>query len=101
MGVVAQMKPEVLDNFNPDQWADVYSDMLGVDPKLIVGSDQVAMIRQARAKAQAAQQQAAMMEQQSKTAKNLAQSPTGAGRNGLQDLMNQFSGYGSPTGTEV
>jgi hypothetical protein len=102
MGTVAQMKPEVLDNFDPDQWADAYSDMLGVDPKLIVASDKVAMIRQARAKAQAAQAQAAAMQQQSQTAKNLAQAPTQGGKsNGLQDMMNQFSGYGSPSGTEV
>jgi hypothetical protein len=92
MGVVAQLKPEVTHNFNPDQWADTYSDMLGVDPKLIVASDQVALIRQQRAKAQAAQAQAAAMQQQSQTAKNLAQAPTQGGQsNSLQDMMNQFS----------
>jgi hypothetical protein len=102
LGVVAGMKPEVLDNFDPDQWAESYSDMLGVDPKLIVSPDKVQAIRQARAKAQAAQAQAAAMEQQSKVAKNLATSPTAGGQsNGLQDLMNQFSGYGSPSGAEV
>jgi hypothetical protein len=102
MGTVAGMKPEVLDNFDPDEWAGVYSDMLGVDPKLIVGSQQVAMIRQARAKAQAAQAQTAAQQQQSQTVKNLAQSPTAGGQsNGLQDMLNQFSGYGSPSGTEV
>ncbi len=88
----------MLDNFDPDQWADTYSDMLGVDPKLIVSSGQVALIRQARAKAQAAQAQAAAMEQQSKTAKNLGQTPTqGGNSNGFADMMNQFSGYGSPS----
>ncbi len=96
MGTVAQMKPEVLDNFDPDKWADVYSDMLGVDPNLIVASDQVAIIRQARAKAQAAQQQSEMLQQQSQTAKNLAQAPTGGQPNALNDMMNQFSGYGTP-----
>src|SRR6185312_11913609 len=75
LGTVAQMKPEVLDKFNPDAWVDAYSDQLGVDPSLIVANDQVAMIRNARAKAQAAQQQTAVMEQQSKTAKNLGQTP--------------------------
>jgi hypothetical protein len=102
LGVVAGLKPEVLDNFDPDQWADTYSDRLGVDPKLIVASDQVAMIRQARAKAQAAQAKAEAMQQQSQTAKNLAQAPTQGGQSyGLQDMMNQFSGYGSPSGAEV
>jgi hypothetical protein len=94
LGTVAQMKPEVLDKFNPDAWVDAYSDQLGVDPSLIVANDQVAMIRNARAKAQAAQQQAAVMEQQSKTAKNLGQTPTGAGNNAF-DMLNQVSGYGA------
>jgi hypothetical protein len=92
MGVVAGLKPEVLDNFDPDQWAETYSDMLGIDPKLIVAGDKVALIRQARAKAQAAQAQAAAMQQQSQTAKNLAQAPTRGGQsNGLEDMMDQFS----------
>lgn len=93
LGTVAQMKPEVLDKFDSDAWADDYSDRLGVDPKLIIASDQVAIIRQARAKAQAAQQQAAAAEQVSNTAKNLAQAPTGGAPNALGDVMNQFSGY--------
>jgi len=98
MGVVAEMKPEVTDNFDPDAWADSYSDMLGVDPKLIVAGPQVAMIRQARAKAQAAQAQAAQLAQQATTAKTLAQAPTQGGQStGLDDMMNQFSGYGSPS----
>jgi hypothetical protein len=95
LGVVAQAKPDVLDKFNADKWADVYSDMLGVDPNLIVADDKVAILRDARNKAQAEQQKAAVMEQQSKTAKNLASSPTGGAPNALQDVMNQFSGYGS------
>jgi hypothetical protein len=101
MGTVAQMKPEVLDNFNPDAWASTYSDMMGVDPKLLVDPDQVQQLRQQRAKAQAAQQQAAAMQQTSQTAKNLAQAPTGGSQNALNDLMNQYSGYGSPSPQEV
>ena len=95
LGTVAQMKPDVLDKFDSDAWADVYSDSLGVDPTLIVAGDQVALIRQARAKAQAAQQQAAIQEQQSKTAKNLGQTPTSGPPNAATDMMNQFSGYGT------
>jgi len=94
LGSVAQMKPDVLDKFDSDAWADAYSEQLGVDPSLIVANDQVAMVRQARAKAQAAQQQAAVMEQQSKTAKNLGQTPTGQGNNAF-DMLNQVSGYGT------
>ena len=96
------MKPEVLDKFDADTWADSYSDMLGVDPNLIVAGKQVAMIRDARNKAMAAKEQAAMMQQQSSTAKNLAQSPTGGGdKNALMDVMNQFSGYSSPAPSQI
>jgi hypothetical protein len=99
MGTVAQMKPEVLDNFDPDAWVESYSEMLGVDPKLIVGSQQVAAVRQARAKAQAAQAQAEAMQQQSQTAKNFGQTPTQGGASNMgQDMLNQFSGYGSQSG---
>jgi hypothetical protein len=101
LSVVAQIKPEVLDNFDADYWTDSYSEKLGVDPKLIIPKDQVAQIRDARAKAQAAQAQTAAMEQASAAAKNLAQSPTGGQPNALNDMMNQFSGYGSPSPSEV
>jgi len=95
LGVVAQMKPDVLDKFDSDAWIDSYSDQLGVDPRMIVASDQVAMIRQQRNQAQAAQQQAAIQEQQSKTTRNLAAAPVG--QNSALDLLNQYSGYGAPS----
>lgn len=93
LGTVAQMKPDVLDKFDSDAWADAYSDMLGVDPKLIVASDQVAVIRQSRANAQAAQEKMAAMQQVSQTARNFGQASASAAQPGAQDVMNQFSGY--------
>ncbi|MEY4672723.1 MAG: hypothetical protein RL148_507 [Planctomycetota bacterium] len=101
LGAVAQLKPDVLDKFNADQWADAYSDMLGVDPKLIVASADVALLRQARDRANAAKEQAAMMQQQAATASSLARTPTGAQPNALQDIVSMFSGYNSPTASEV
>jgi len=101
LGVVAQMKPEVLDKFDADQWADAYADMLGVDPKLIVASEQVTMLRQARNEAMAAKEQAAMMQQQAATASSLARTPTGGEPNALNDIVNMFSGYSSPSAVEV
>ena len=101
LGQVATFKPDVLDKFDADQWVDAYSDMLGVDPSLIVADKQVALIRDARNKAMAAKEQVAAMQQQSETAKNLAQAPTGGGQNALMDVMNQFSGYGSPSPSQV
>jgi len=102
LGMVARFKPDVLDKFDADQWADAYSDMLGVDPSLIIADKQVAVVRDARAKAQAAQAQAQAMQQNSQTVRNLAQAPTGGQQsNALSDMMNQFSGYGSPSPIEV
>lgn len=93
LGAIAQFKPEILDKFDADRWAEAYSDMLGVDPNLIVANDQVAIIRQQRAQAAQQAQQAAIMEQGSKTAKNLAQSPIGNNTNALEGVLSQFSGY--------
>ena len=95
LGAVAQFKPEVLDKFDSDTWADQYADMLGLDPHLIVPGEQVALIRQERAKQAAAAQQAALAEQQSKAVKNLAQSPTG-GDTALTSAIDMFSGYNTP-----
>lgn len=98
LGAIAQFKPDVLDKFDSDEWADAYSDMLGVDPKLIVADDKVALIRQQRAQAQQKAAQAEQMQQASQTARNLGSVDTG-GKNAATDLMNMFSGYGSPAPT--
>lgn len=95
LGQVATFKPEVLDKFNSDEWVDAYSDMLGVDPKLIVGNDQVAMIREARNKAQAAQAQAEQANQASQTVNNLAGAKT-TDPSALTNVMDMFSGYNTP-----
>lgn len=94
LGQIAQYKPDILDKFNSDTWADMYSDMLGVDPELIVASDKVALVRKQRADAQAAQQKAAMMNQAADTAQKAAAAPTqGGASNALQDATAAFSGY--------
>lgn len=90
LGQVAQFKPEVLDKFDADKWADEYSDMLGVSPDLVVPEDQVQQIRQQRAKAEQAAQQAQQNNLASQTAKNLGQTPT-TGGNAASDMLNQFS----------
>ena len=97
MGLVAQMKPDVLDKFDVDSWADNYADMLGIDPSLIVPGPEVARVRQARAQQQQAMAQAEATQQ---AADNMAK----LGRNdaaNMQDIMNQFSGYNSPSPLEV
>ncbi|WP_186425088.1 portal protein [Cupriavidus metallidurans] len=92
LGMVAQAKPDVLDKFDSDKWADVYADMLGVDPELIVPDDKVALIRQQRAQAQQAAQQAAMANSVADTAQKLGNVST-TGGNAASDIMQQFTGY--------
>ena len=97
MGMVAQMKPDVLDKFDSDAWADGYADMLGVDPSLIVAGPQVAKIRQARAQAQQAAAQQEAHNQAAENISKLGKVDTG----NVMDMMNQFSGYNSPSPLEV
>lgn len=92
LGRIAQMKPDVLDRFDADEWAEIYADMLGVDPRLIVADDKVALIRQQRAEAQAQAAQAEQMAQQAQAARNLAAADT-SGQNALTDITRAFSGY--------
>lgn len=100
LGMVSQFKPDVLDKFDSDKWADVYSDALGVDPELIVAGDQVALIRDQRAKQQAmvaAQQHANLA---ADTANKAAGAIKDSGVNPY-DVINQVQGYGSPSGVGV
>jgi hypothetical protein len=92
LGAVAQYKPDVLDKFDSDKWADAYSDMLGIDPELIVSNERVALIRNARAQAQQAAQQQAQTAQAAATAKDAA-AAGGGGEDGLNNVMGMFSGY--------
>jgi hypothetical protein len=80
LGTVAMLgqvgKPEAVDKLDGDEIIDQVSDMLGLDPKLIVADDKVALIREDRAKQQAQMQQAAMMPQMAKAAKDASQADT-------------------------
>lgn len=102
VGSVAQMKPEALDKVDVDAVVDAYGDMLGVDPTMIVPGDKVQALRDARNKANAAKEQAAMMQQQADTAAKLGTVSTGAGaNNAAADLMNSYTGYSSPSPQQV
>jgi hypothetical protein len=97
LGTLMAIKPEIADKFDGDAWVDTYSDMLGIDPHLITADDKVVLIRNqradAQAKASAAQQGVAMAD----AAGKLGSVPTkGGASNAAADVMNQFSGYGSP-----
>jgi hypothetical protein len=92
LGVVAGLKPEVLDKLDADRWADAYADMLGIDPELIVPGDKVALIRQQRAEAAQAQAQSEMLQQGADVAQKLGGIKTNE-PNVLTDATAAFSGY--------
>jgi hypothetical protein len=92
LGAIAQLKPDVLDKFDSDKWADEYSDMLGINPELIVAGEQVALVRQQRAQAQAQAAQAEQMQQAAVTARDLSAAKTDD-QSALTNVMGMFSGY--------
>ena len=99
MGMIAQMKPDVLDKFDSDKWANAYAQMLGINPELIVPDKQVARIRQERAQAQ---QQMAQREAQNQAVENMTKlNNSKTGEPSMMDVVGQFSGYNSPTPLEV
>lgn len=68
---LAAIKPEAIDKLDADATIDYYSDVLGIDPDLIVGGDKVAIIRQERAKQQQQAAQMAAAPEAANTAKTL------------------------------
>lgn len=100
LGAVAQMKPDVLDKFDADQWADAYSQMLGLDPTIILPTEQVARVREARNAAMAAKEQAAMAQTQTQSVANIGKAAASLPMQ-PQDVIGMFSGYQSPTPLEL
>lgn len=92
LGAVASIKPEVLDKFDADRWADSYADMLGIDPELVVPGEQVAFIRQQRAEMQAKAAQAELVNQAADTAQKMSNTNTEQ-PSALNDVTRAFSGY--------
>ena len=79
LGQIALIKPEVLDKFNSDHWVDKYSDSLGIDPELIIGGEQLALVRKQHAQQLQQAQQAAQLQQGSEILKNAGQASTQPG----------------------
>lgn len=84
----AAVSPTIFDKVDMDELIDVYGDLTSVPPSIVRPDEEVAAIRQERAKAQQMQQAAEMINQGSQAAKNLAQAPTNE-QNALTDLLNQ------------
>ena len=76
LGQIAAAKPDVLDKFDADEWANVYSDQLGIDPALIVSGRRLNWIRRQREQQQLALQQRESLLQGSQAVKNLGQTST-------------------------
>lgn len=94
--------PSAMDNFNADKSISRYADQLGVDPDLIVSSEEVALVRQQRAQAQQAAAQAEQMKTMGQAAQSLGTVQTGSAPqdNAASDILNLFSGYNAPSTTE-
>jgi len=95
VGQVAGAKGDmsIWDKIDTDQVVDDYGDMYGVNPEIIVPDDKVAEIRAARAQQMAAQQAAAAAPTMADTAKTTSEIDSA----GLQDVMNLFQGYTTPS----
>lgn len=106
IGMLVQAKggdPSPMDKFDADKSIERYADQLGVDPDLIVSSQDAAIVRNQRQQAAAAAQQAAAAEQMAKAAGSLGGVATGPAPqdNAANDILGLFSGYNSPTSTEI
>ena len=73
LAAASEFKPEVLDKWNADEWADDLADRLGVPADQVVSDEKVRALRAARAAAQAAQAQVEAMKTQSEAARNFSQ----------------------------
>ena len=94
---VGKVKPEVFDKFDAYEWVDRAAEMLGVPAAMIVPTDDALKVAEARAKAQAAAQQAESVGVAAKAVRDFAAAPTDAPNalTGL-DAVGLFSGLGSP-----
>lgn len=92
LGGVAQFRPEVIDKFDADEWAEYTADILNVPPRLIVPAERVAQIREARAAAEKAKEQAAMMQQHAAAARDLGAATDKPNALTTGDAVGMFSG---------
>lgn len=86
---VSAVKPDILDKVDLDRAVEVYGDMLGTDPTLIVADERVALIRQQRQAQQAQAQQMAAAQQGAQVAKDLGAAGTD-GRNAAVDAAREL-----------
>jgi hypothetical protein len=79
------------DKLNPDQIVDEIASMVGVKPELVLSDEEVAKVRDARAKREQAMQQGQAMLAAAKGARDLGSTPAPAPDNALGALAQQLS----------
>lgn len=97
MQQMARADQNIMDVWNPDELAKEYGEALFVSSKILRTPDQVAAIRQARAKQQQAATALAAAQQASQVGKNLSDIDVGGGISATAALTG-YGGGGSPGG---
>lgn len=97
IGSVSAIFPEARDKIDIDAVIDSYADLYGTDPKLVIPTDQAQALREQRAKAQQMAQLGAAVPELAKTAQTLGATDGG----NVQDVLNRFTGYGTPSPQDV
>jgi hypothetical protein len=92
MGQVGTIRPEVTDIMDADTFITQYWERLGVDARAMSSPDEVQQMRQARAQAQAAQQQQEDLSVQADTAKVLSETKNDPD-SALSALVNQTRAF--------
>jgi hypothetical protein len=95
-GSIAAVKREALDIINTDEFQRVYAEFMLVPNRVVNPDEVVAQIRQSRAQAQQAAQQAAVTQelttQAVQGAQTLSQTDVGGGQNALQLMLGRGQG---------
>ena len=86
-GNIVGVVPEAMDNIDIDYSLDKFSSLLNNDPKMIRSPEALEQIRSQRAQQNVQAQQAAIAQQLSQGAKNLAAVDVGGGQNAVQAML--------------
>lgn len=86
VGSLGAANPAVFDKFDADEAIDIYNEKVGGPAAIVVGDDQVAKVRAARAQQQQAEQVAKLTLAGVQGAKVLSETEVGGGRSALQSV---------------
>jgi hypothetical protein len=86
-GNIAGVRPDILDNLNPDETIDEYADALGVSPKILVDPRIVAAQRKQREQEKQMAQAAQVAGAAAQGAETLSNTDVGGGKNALQMML--------------